>query len=63
VDLLPPDIDTALRIDKQKGRRHAGLFCSDDRVGRASRALPPEFSVRQKNFSRCTQLFVMMRYY
>ena len=34
------DIDTVASYRQQKGRRHAGLFWSDDRVGRRSRALP-----------------------
>jgi len=43
VDLLPPDIDTALRIDSKKAGITPAFFCWDDRVGRASYALPLEF--------------------
>jgi len=56
VGLLPPDIDTALRIDTKKAGVTPAFFCSDDRVGRASRALPPEFSVR-KIFFRAARNF------
>ncbi|MEH2502357.1 hypothetical protein V1290_001168 [Bradyrhizobium sp. AZCC 1578] len=58
----PPNIDAALRIDT-KGRRYAGLFVSECQAaacGLPRRARPQSAS---KNFSRCTQLFVMMRYY
>jgi hypothetical protein len=63
VGLLPPDIDTRLRIETRKGRRHAGLFFvrMPARL-RLVRLCHVHFE-RAKKFSRCTQLFVMMRYY
>jgi hypothetical protein len=51
VGLLPPDIDTALRIETQKGRRDAGLFCSD--AGAAAPGVPcrVQFEYAKKFFA------------
>jgi hypothetical protein len=62
VEPLPPDIDTALRIDSRKaGITPAFLVWMPEPP---APHLPCDMRFESvKKFSRCTQLFVMMRYY
>jgi len=60
---LPPDIDTALRIDTRKAGVTPAFFCSDARAAHTPCGLLRGFLSASKNISRCTQLFVTMRYY